>query len=123
MAPELIRRTRQLLPNLELAQVYGLSATGFFTGLQDQEHTEDRLTSWGKPGPGIELQVLDESGKQIEAGSPTCTRSAPDQEVAPAATPISFVPHPLCDRNRVGCHETVTPSMASDGNSQTKREE
>ena len=89
MAPELIRRTRQLLPNLKLAQVYGLSATGFFTGLQDQEHTEDRLTSCGKPCPGIDLQVLDESGKQIEAGSPTCTRSAPDQEVAPAATPTT----------------------------------
>jgi acyl-coenzyme A synthetase/AMP-(fatty) acid ligase len=66
MAPELIRRTRQLLPNLKLAQVYGLSATGFFTGLQDQEHTEDRFTSCGKPCPGIDLQVLDESGKQIE---------------------------------------------------------
>jgi hypothetical protein len=45
MAPELIRRTRQLLLNLKLAQVYGLSATGFFTGLQDQEHTEDGQSS------------------------------------------------------------------------------
>jgi acyl-CoA synthetase (AMP-forming)/AMP-acid ligase II len=43
MAPELIRRTRELLPNLEMVQVYGLSETGFLTGLQDQEHTDDRL--------------------------------------------------------------------------------
>src|SRR5258708_18263730 len=34
MAPELIHRTRQLLPNLKLVQVYGLSETGFLTGLQ-----------------------------------------------------------------------------------------
>lgn len=70
VAPELIRRTRELLPNLKLVQVYGLSETGFLTGLQDQEHTDDRLLSCGRPCPGIDLQVVDESGKQVEAGHP-----------------------------------------------------
>ena len=70
MAPELIHRTRELLPNLKLVQVYGLSETGFLTGLQDQEHTDDRLTSCGRPCPGIDVQVTDESGKQVEAGHP-----------------------------------------------------
>jgi acyl-CoA synthetase (AMP-forming)/AMP-acid ligase II len=68
MAPDLIRRTRELLPNAKLVQVYGLSETGFLTGLQDQEHTQDRLMSCGRPCPGIEVQVADESGKLLPAG-------------------------------------------------------
>jgi len=68
MAPELIRRIRELLPNLKLVQVYGLSETGFLTGLQDQEHTEDRLLSCGRPCPGVDVQVVDELGKQVENG-------------------------------------------------------
>jgi long-chain acyl-CoA synthetase len=70
VAPELIHRTRELLPNLKLVQVYGLSETGFLTGLQNQEHTEGRLLSCGRPCPGIDVQVTDESGKQVQAGQP-----------------------------------------------------
>jgi long-chain acyl-CoA synthetase len=68
MAPELIRHIRELLPNLKLVQVYGLSETGFLTGLQDQEHTDNRLLSCGRPCPGVDVQVVDESGKQVENG-------------------------------------------------------
>jgi long-chain acyl-CoA synthetase len=68
MAPELIRRARKLLPNAKLVQVYGLSETGFLTGLQDHEHTDDRLVSCGRPCPGIEVQVTDESGNLLETG-------------------------------------------------------
>src|SRR5580698_8478717 len=68
MAPELVHRTRELLPNVKLIQVYGLSETGFLTGLQDQEHTEDKLTSCGRSCPGVDIQVTDTSGKQIEPG-------------------------------------------------------
>src|SRR5882672_5138654 len=68
MAPELIRRTRRFLPNAKLVQVYGLSETGFLTGLQDNEHTDDHLTSCGRPCPGIEVQVTDESGNPLETG-------------------------------------------------------
>jgi long-chain acyl-CoA synthetase len=68
MAPELIRRTRELLPNVKLVQVYGLSETGYLTGLQDQEHIDGRLMSCGRPGPGIDVQVADESGKEVLAG-------------------------------------------------------
>jgi len=68
MAPELIRHVRELLPRLRLVQVYGLSETGFLTGLQDQEHTEDKLLSCGRPCPGVDVQVVDESGRQVENG-------------------------------------------------------
>ena len=68
IAPELIHRTREVLPNIELIQVYGLSESGFLTGLQDREHTEKRLTSCGRACPGIEVRVVDDAGKEVEAG-------------------------------------------------------
>jgi long-chain acyl-CoA synthetase len=68
MAPELVHRTRELLPKVKLIQVYGLSETGFLTGLQDQEHTEDKLISCGRPCPGVDLLVTDASGKQVDSG-------------------------------------------------------
>ncbi|HVI79990.1 MAG TPA: AMP-binding protein [Candidatus Acidoferrum sp.] len=68
MAPELVLRTRELLPNAKLVQVYGLSETGLLTGLQDEDHTGAKLLSCGRPCPGIDLQVADESGNQVESG-------------------------------------------------------
>ena len=70
IAPELIHRTRTVLPNRQLIQVYGLTETGFLTGLRDQDHTEARLTSCGRPCPGIEVRIVDESGKGVETGKP-----------------------------------------------------
>ncbi len=69
MAPELIHRIREVFPNTQLAQVYGLSETGFLTGLMNQEHTEARLMSCGRTCPGVDLRVVDESGKEVEAGA------------------------------------------------------
>jgi len=68
IAPELVRRTRKLLPNVKLLQCYGLSETGFLTGLEDQEHVEGKLLSCGRPCPGIDLRVEDETGKEVEVG-------------------------------------------------------
>jgi acyl-CoA synthetase (AMP-forming)/AMP-acid ligase II len=68
MAPELIRRTRELLPHVKLVQGYGLSETGFLSGLQDHEHTPTRLMSCGRTCPGIDMQVVDELGREVEAG-------------------------------------------------------
>lgn len=68
IAPDLIHRTRESFPKVELTQVYGLSETGFLTGLKDEEHTEDRLTSSGRPCPGIDVRVVDESGNEVAIG-------------------------------------------------------
>ncbi|MDB6039015.1 MAG: hypothetical protein JWM99_2856 [Verrucomicrobiales bacterium] len=68
VAPEVIRRTREILPGTRLVQVYGLSETGFLTGLRDQEHTPERLMSCGRPCPGIDLQVVDEEGRNLVVG-------------------------------------------------------
>ncbi|PYL73493.1 MAG: fatty-acid--CoA ligase, partial [Verrucomicrobia bacterium] len=56
MAPELVHRTRQVLPNVKL------------TGLLDHEHTEDKLTSCGRPCLGIDVHVVDPTGKEVETG-------------------------------------------------------
>src|SRR6185436_13500314 len=68
MPAPLIRRVREVLPNVKLVQGYGLSETGFLTGLLDHEHTEDRLLSCGRPCPGIEVQIVDESGRPVVPG-------------------------------------------------------
>src|SRR5205085_16778 len=68
MAPELVHHTRQVLPKVKLVQVYGLSEAGFLTGLKDDEHAEDRLTSCGRPCMGIDVRVVDATGKEIETG-------------------------------------------------------
>jgi acyl-CoA synthetase (AMP-forming)/AMP-acid ligase II len=70
MSPQLIRRTRELLPHTQLVQVYGLSETGFLTGLQDGEHTADRLMSCGRPCPGIEVQIVDTAGNPVKTPNP-----------------------------------------------------
>ncbi len=68
MAPEVVQRTRDLLPNAKLLQCYGLSEAGFLTGLEDQEHVGARLLSCGRPCPGIDLRVEDETGKEVQVG-------------------------------------------------------
>src|SRR2546423_13435035 len=66
MAPELVHHTRQGLPKGKLVQGYGLSEAGVLTGLKNDEDTEDKLTSCGRPGMGIEVRVVDPTGKEVE---------------------------------------------------------
>jgi acyl-CoA synthetase (AMP-forming)/AMP-acid ligase II len=68
MAPELVRRVREALPQVKLTQGYGLTETGFLTGLLDDEHTPERLTSCGRTCPGIDLRVVDGVGREVQAG-------------------------------------------------------
>ena len=68
MAPELVQRVRKFLPNVKLLQCYGLSETGFLTGLEDKDHVESKLLSCGRPCPGIDLRIADEAGKEVEVG-------------------------------------------------------
>jgi long-chain acyl-CoA synthetase len=68
IAPGLISRARQMLPHVKLIQVYGLSETGFLTGLRDHEHTEQRLKSCGRSCPGIDVRVVDDSGREVATG-------------------------------------------------------
>ena len=69
MAPELIHRTREVLPHVKLVQGYGLSETGFLTGLQDHEHTEDRLMSRGRRFPGSTCGSWTSQERKLAPGS------------------------------------------------------
>ena len=68
IAPQLIRRTREILPHVELIQGYGLSETGFLTGLLDHEHTENKLLSCGRACPGIDVRIVNDSGEEVAPG-------------------------------------------------------
>lgn len=70
MAPQLIRRTWEVLPELKLMQAYGLTETGLLTSLPDHEHVNAKLTCCGRAGIGIELLATDESGREVEIGKP-----------------------------------------------------
>ena len=69
---EVYQRTRQMLPGVKLVQVYGMTETGFLTGLEAKEDSIGQLlNSCGRSCPGIDLQVADpSSGRPVEAGQP-----------------------------------------------------
>ena len=68
MAPELIHRTREVSTSCQTRSGLRAERNGLSHGLQDHEHTEDRLMSCGRPCPGIDVRVVDESGKEVGAG-------------------------------------------------------
>ena len=69
---EVYQRTRQMLPGVKLVQVYGMTETGFLTGLEAKEDSIGQLlNSCGRSCPGIDLQVADpSSGRPVEASQP-----------------------------------------------------
>jgi acyl-CoA synthetase (AMP-forming)/AMP-acid ligase II len=69
---EVYQRTRQMLPGVKLVQVYGMTETGFLTGLEAKEHgIAQLLNSCGRSFPGVDVQVVDPSpGRPVEAGQP-----------------------------------------------------
>ena len=69
---EVYQRTRQMLPGVKLVQVYGMTETGFLTGLEAKEDSIGQLlNSCGRSCPGVDLQVADpSSGRPVEAGQP-----------------------------------------------------
>ncbi|NED66812.1 long-chain fatty acid--CoA ligase, partial [Streptomyces sp. SID10244] len=75
----LVRRTLDLLPHVGLVNAYGLTETSSTIAvLTPEDHwgardTDDpvvarRLGSVGRPVPGVELQIRDESGDVLPAG-------------------------------------------------------
>ena len=69
---EVYQRTRQMLPGVKLVQVYGMTETGFLTGLEAKEDSIGQLlNSCGRSCPGVDVQVIDSSsGRPVEAGQP-----------------------------------------------------
>jgi acyl-CoA synthetase (AMP-forming)/AMP-acid ligase II len=58
-SPELIRRTRDLLPGASLTNTFGQTETmGSITALGPGDHPPERLASVGKPLPGVEIRIV-----------------------------------------------------------------
>jgi acyl-CoA synthetase (AMP-forming)/AMP-acid ligase II len=67
---EVYQRARQMLPGVKLIQVYGMTETGFLTGLEAKEDSIGQLlNSRGRSCPGVDVQVVDpSSGRPVGAG-------------------------------------------------------
>ncbi|MEE2058527.1 class I adenylate-forming enzyme family protein [Rhodococcus artemisiae] len=81
VALPLVRRTLELLPDVGLVNAYGLTETSSTIAVltpedhwaaRDSHNPEivGRLGSVGRPVPGIEIQIRDESGTVLPAGAP-----------------------------------------------------
>jgi long-chain acyl-CoA synthetase len=70
-APELIRRTMDLLPGVALTNTFGQTETmGSITALPPGDHPPERLASVGKPLPGVEIRIVHPtSGEDVEPGA------------------------------------------------------
>lgn len=67
----LIQAIERLGPVLH--QIYGASESGLVTELSPLEHDLERpesLSSCGRPGPGVEVELRDENGKRTPVGQP-----------------------------------------------------
>jgi fatty-acyl-CoA synthase len=56
-----------------LHQVYGATESGLVSALSPQEHDLRRpgsLSSCGRPGPGVEVELRDDDGRPVAAGQP-----------------------------------------------------
>jgi acyl-CoA synthetase (AMP-forming)/AMP-acid ligase II len=51
----------------ELVEIYGLTEGGPVTILEGRKHP-DKLASVGKPGPGIDIRIVDDAGRDMPAG-------------------------------------------------------
>ncbi|MFC1820560.1 class I adenylate-forming enzyme family protein [Thermodesulfobacteriota bacterium] len=74
ISPALIRKLMKRLPGCKFAQGYGLTEVGV-TWLQPHEHTmdaspgqRDPMESVGRAIPGIEIAIVDDSGKRLAQG-------------------------------------------------------
>jgi acyl-CoA synthetase (AMP-forming)/AMP-acid ligase II len=71
IAEDLLRAAQQLLPHCGFTQLYGLTETaGVATALQPDDHAPEKglLRSCGRPYPGIDVTVVDESGRARPCG-------------------------------------------------------
>ncbi len=68
-APLAAETKRRILDETQadLVEIYGLTEGGPVTILEGRRHP-DKLASVGKPGPGIEIRIIDEAGRDVPAG-------------------------------------------------------
>ena len=68
--PQLARTMQERLPHGKVMQLWGSTESfmGLSTGLDDTERV--RCESVGRPAPGMEARIIDQSGEPVRAGEP-----------------------------------------------------
>lgn len=67
---ELIRRVDEELPFSSIVTGYGLTEAGTACATSEEDDAEAVATTVGRPRPGFELRLVDESGRAVEPGNP-----------------------------------------------------
>ncbi len=71
IAPEVLKRAREKLAGVKFVQGYGLTETSpLLTLLVDEDHKPDKLLSCGRAIFGVELEIVDASGKACPPNEP-----------------------------------------------------
>jgi long-chain acyl-CoA synthetase len=69
MPPSLLDRIRRFLPDVRLAQGFGMTEAGVLTMLQPEDHSRaELLTSVGRAVPGVVLSIRSEDGAALAPG-------------------------------------------------------
>lgn len=69
IAPEVLKRARKIFPKVKFVQGYGMTESScLLTVLRDEDHTEERLVSCGRPPFGVDLGIADANGNLLPAG-------------------------------------------------------
>jgi long-chain acyl-CoA synthetase len=69
MSGALLDRLQQLLPDVELAQGFGMTEAGALTMLQPEDHARpELLRSVGRAVPGVALSIQADDGRPLDAG-------------------------------------------------------
>ena len=76
MSPGWIRRTQEAFPGLDMHQCYGLTETAPVLAILDAaDHRralagrEDLLRAVGRPLPGVDILIVDDSGREVPPGA------------------------------------------------------
>ncbi|HLN15395.1 MAG TPA: AMP-binding protein [Acidimicrobiales bacterium] len=94
--PELIRRAMAALPWVAFMNTFGQTETlGSITTLMPEDHGTEKLTSVGRPMPGVEIRIVDPvSGADVSTGTVGELWVKTEASVLPAAPPSGPAPPP-----------------------------
>jgi long-chain acyl-CoA synthetase len=66
----LLRAFQSALPHVKVIQGYGLTETSPMITLVEPEKAETKIGSIGRPVAGVEVKVVDDSGREVPVGEP-----------------------------------------------------
>lgn len=68
--PPLMRAFKMARPHIKVIQGYGLTESSPLITLTEPQDADAKMASIGKTVPGVEIKIVDESGKEVPEGEP-----------------------------------------------------